>query len=505
MLKKPLILIGLDGVSWPFLNILLKRVSFSNITRFLNSIQKGELVSTIPPMTAVSWTSIFTGTNPGKHGIFGFLKFKEGVPIGLNTVYDVKIPRLWELLDRFNYKQLIINVPLSAPFRAFKGVGIPDWLSLSQKFFISKDIDKECLNVLRREKQVLLTSSGINWWFFQKNKSALIEDMLSELELKISAYIELLECNSWDSFIIVISETDWLQHLVSIDLLLSNKKYFNYVVLLFSKLDRLLRKIYEIYGTEAVYVLVSDHGFQTYNYLISLNNLLLSHNLLVTDSLTRLFSNKSINTVINMLIALATKILRISKLQGASKIRISRRKIKYSNSIAYFPEDISGMGIRINYSFIKSRKMDIMAVRNYLIKILNNFNKKYGFPLAIISPRDEIYWGSNISRAPDIVILPNMKKGYWVTSNPFSKVLTNAHSFNHNMLGIYGIFNYNNKINFKVKRILSYEILQLILYSLNLPVPKFIDGRKIYDLIDVQDTKVNYDSYLKVLIKYKFK
>ena len=32
----------------------------------------GDMTSTVPPITPPAWTTFYTGTNPGKHGIFDF-------------------------------------------------------------------------------------------------------------------------------------------------------------------------------------------------------------------------------------------------------------------------------------------------------------------------------------------------------------------------------------------------------------------------------------------------
>jgi len=38
----------------------------------------GPLRSTIPPWTFPAWTSFMTGKNPGKHGVFDFLRPRAG-------------------------------------------------------------------------------------------------------------------------------------------------------------------------------------------------------------------------------------------------------------------------------------------------------------------------------------------------------------------------------------------------------------------------------------------
>src|SRR3990172_11273772 len=68
------VLIGLDGGTYRVLNPLMEEGRLPNIARLLKNGSHGTLLSTIPPVTAPAWTSLLTGKNPGKHGIFNFLR-----------------------------------------------------------------------------------------------------------------------------------------------------------------------------------------------------------------------------------------------------------------------------------------------------------------------------------------------------------------------------------------------------------------------------------------------
>jgi len=71
MRKKKTILIGLDGVSFTMLQNLITNDVMPNFKKLSEEGVFKQLKASIPDNSAVSWSSIMTGENPGEHGIFG--------------------------------------------------------------------------------------------------------------------------------------------------------------------------------------------------------------------------------------------------------------------------------------------------------------------------------------------------------------------------------------------------------------------------------------------------
>ena len=74
---KKLYLIGIDAAPlW-----LIKKFSQEkNMTSFNKMIKENDLIemeSTLPPMTGAAWPTIYTGLNPGKHGVPDFFVMKN--------------------------------------------------------------------------------------------------------------------------------------------------------------------------------------------------------------------------------------------------------------------------------------------------------------------------------------------------------------------------------------------------------------------------------------------
>ena len=67
-------MIGWDGATFDLIHPWVAQGKLPNIARLLETGVHGSLRSTLPPWTFPAWTSFMTGKNPGKHGIFDFLR-----------------------------------------------------------------------------------------------------------------------------------------------------------------------------------------------------------------------------------------------------------------------------------------------------------------------------------------------------------------------------------------------------------------------------------------------
>ena len=81
------------------------------------------------PMPSASvWPSIYTGTQPGKHGIYNGLPIKLGQQaVDFIKPSECAQPPFWQVLDRYGKHSIIIDVPFNYPLREFGGVQVLDW------------------------------------------------------------------------------------------------------------------------------------------------------------------------------------------------------------------------------------------------------------------------------------------------------------------------------------------------------------------------------------------
>jgi predicted AlkP superfamily phosphohydrolase/phosphomutase len=121
------LIIGLDGGSFSYLERFIGQDLLPNLERLLAASCRADLATTIPPITPVAWPAFYTGTHPTKHGAFAWYKVVDGrrVPV---TARDISGIKLWNYVERFEGHTAIVNgVPLTYPPDPVKGCLISAW------------------------------------------------------------------------------------------------------------------------------------------------------------------------------------------------------------------------------------------------------------------------------------------------------------------------------------------------------------------------------------------
>ncbi|EMA35138.1 alkaline phosphatase family protein [Halobiforma nitratireducens] len=119
-----LLVVGLDAGCRPVLEPLFESGAVPAIRRLFESGTDGPLESQIPPWSASAWPSLYTGKNPGKHGVYDFLTF-DGYEWDVVNATHVRERPVWELLSEHGYTSVVVNLPVTHPARAFDGALIP--------------------------------------------------------------------------------------------------------------------------------------------------------------------------------------------------------------------------------------------------------------------------------------------------------------------------------------------------------------------------------------------
>ncbi|MDS0477593.1 alkaline phosphatase family protein [Natrinema sp. 1APR25-10V2] len=121
------LLIGIDAGCLPVFERLFEADRIPNIERLCTEGVSAPLESQIPPWTPSAWPSIYTGVNPGKHGVVGFVGY-DGYDWHVTSNDDVHEHPLWTLLDRHDRSSVVVNAPVTHPPDEFDGAVIPGFL-----------------------------------------------------------------------------------------------------------------------------------------------------------------------------------------------------------------------------------------------------------------------------------------------------------------------------------------------------------------------------------------
>ncbi len=118
------IIFGMDGADPDLLFPWAKAGHLPNLFRVMESGAYGRLKSTVHPLTPQAWTSMITGVNPGRHGIFDFGARKSGsYEIELVTSRNRAFPTIFETMPK-SISCGVCNVPLSFPVDPVHGFAL---------------------------------------------------------------------------------------------------------------------------------------------------------------------------------------------------------------------------------------------------------------------------------------------------------------------------------------------------------------------------------------------
>jgi predicted AlkP superfamily phosphohydrolase/phosphomutase len=111
-----LAIIGIDGATFEIIRPMVEAGELSHIGRILQEGLSGDLESEKPPMTPPAWTSMFTGLNPGKHGVFHFIRRHLGTyDCLLNDSRNYAGKDMMSLLSGRGWSVGSLSVPMTYP------------------------------------------------------------------------------------------------------------------------------------------------------------------------------------------------------------------------------------------------------------------------------------------------------------------------------------------------------------------------------------------------------
>ena len=116
------LIVGLDAACWEYLDPLINSQRLPNLARLIEQGAHGSLHSTMPPLTAVAWSSLATGVNAGKHGVFAWTQSQPNSYRTLPVTGNHRVgTTVWTRLNEAGVKVGVVNVPLTYPPHSLDG------------------------------------------------------------------------------------------------------------------------------------------------------------------------------------------------------------------------------------------------------------------------------------------------------------------------------------------------------------------------------------------------
>jgi predicted AlkP superfamily phosphohydrolase/phosphomutase len=488
------LLLGLDGMTFSVLDPAFEAGHMPNYRRLLERGASGILTSTVPPYTPPGWTSIFTGVNPGKHGIFGFTLGNVQRRGGLVRLDRVAAPAIWNAANAQGARMGLFNIPMTYPPPPVDGWAVAGMLTpegggeTPDGFTHPEALAKELVAELGEYHIDIDVDYDEDW-----KSTAIIERLSANLSLKRRALRFLLERDGDVPLLFAVLEApDRLMHV--------HYKYIDprcdhfrdpaatpireRAWAFFDEMDAVIGDLLDWAGDDGFVVTMSDHGFGPKDKSVNVNLALREWGLLHTagagGSLTR-------SAGVRQLARRAKRLLPKSVWQRAKGA--AQSSIDWSRTKA-FSAPIPQQGIYVNLAGREPEGIvapsDYEAVRDEIVERLSALvDPDDGAPVVDrVLRREEVVEGPESHDAPDLFPVCRAYS-YEVSDGLYSPAILDDYralprGFHH-MDGVFGIAGPGIEARAGARASL-YDVAPTALYLAGLKVPK-VDGRVLTDLL----------------------
>lgn len=413
--SRRLAIIGLDAADNDVVRGLMAAGGLPNLSRLAARGFFTRLGSTVPAQTAPAWTTITTGVNPGKHGIYYFQDFSTS-PITITNSTKTTTPRLWDYVGGAGARSVVVNVPITYPAQEIRGslvAGIPPW------YFDERSVrPASLLAELRRRGYETDAPMGRA---LERKPEEMARRMVATEERRVDLFLDLLREDDWLFGMVVITALDRLQHKA----VGKGQKEDEAVRLGYSEVDRLVGRIVDALGNEANFIVVSDHGYNRRPLAFYPNTWLHQRGLLRRRSSLRNRLTMLAHDLFDGRLLWLPKSLT-KRFQGATTVVHTIDAVDLERSRAFVPGTDGVMVVR--------SKEDEAAIASGLSAVVDGSGKR----VCEVMTREEAYKGDRVHDAPQLLLLP--RDDVNIKTDPYSRsVLSTSGAFakgNHSPNGI---------------------------------------------------------------------
>ena len=474
------IVVGLDGATWDLLKPWAAEGELPTVKRLMTNGVWGTLESTIPPATGPAWTSFSTGKNPGKHGVFDFVKI-ENNSLRLCQSKDVRSETIHEILSRNKLRSIVIGLPLSFPPSSdFSGVMVSDFLYPRKE--IAPKSKTAYIENYRVFPNILLTGED------------LVKAMIETAKSQVEAAKELFVKETWDLYFFYFHGTDGIAHYFWKDIR-DNTTTGQKAKTIFHIADEFLHWILDEMDAEATLFLVSDHGFADCPFKINLNNIFMEKGLIKT----RIKDTSEDATLPKHLVKRFGRpgiALRKSLGRIATHPRIEPISKRILEAVFRVPKVKPNVGIDFDSSkvFVATSESMSVYVREMegekragiveeIVETLRELEYRGQRVFKEVLPKDGVYSGPFTESSPDILLVPN---GFYISSVLGNDVYGEFDKGAwHDLRGIFLAYGSNIKTSSQeLTKLKIYDIAPTILHVFGLPIPKDMDGQVLREIFD---------------------
>jgi predicted AlkP superfamily phosphohydrolase/phosphomutase len=526
-LRSKVFIVGIDGGTLELVKPWAEQGKLPTFARIMQNGVSGELMSTIQPISASSWSSFATGKNPGKHGILDFVRstpFSYKVQFVNASVRDGKT--LWRILTENGATVGVMNVPVTFPPEQVNGFLIAGMLSpsLGSKFTFPDGLIKE-INANVGKYVIDVDVPNISG---SDKREIFLNKAMESLKIRRDVVRYLYLKHKPDFFCVAFTESDRISHNFwkymdeKTPLPISDwerEKYGNAILNLYIELDNILAEVLSMIDDNTTLYIISDHGFGPVHKTVSVHRWLCHHGFIkmkkggfgfgkLTDGFVRKFQE--------MLPPGAKSFVKkwMPSLANTAASQASYAGIDWSQTKAYPVGHFSDIFINVEGrqpSGIVKPGREYEKLRDEITEKLyefkdpdDNFNV-----VERVYKREELYHGKYLENMPDLIIgwkdykyllmfnFPPADDKSMIWTIPPTLSLLWGRTGCHKPKGIFMAFGSHIKTGVQVKSANIMDIAPTVLYECGVPVPDDMDGRILTEIFDDQYVKSNPPQVMK--------
>lgn len=381
-----MIVVGLDGASWTLINYFCAKGYLPTFSKLIKNGKSGILKSTIPPHTAPGWVSSVTGVLPGEHGIYQFWDTQAENYVGrFMGSNDLNYPFVWDILNARGFSTGIINVPMTHPPKELNGYIFTWPLSNTLKYCYPTSLVREIAENEGQYVSDLLT-------MFNGDEKYIFEAIeITKRRLKTLCY--LMKNKNTDFIMSVFTEIDRVSHFYwdYMDNHGDNEILCEAIKSIYIETDKVLEVIINNLGHDETILIYSDHGFEKGQMNFYVQTFLANNGFMKLNKASNHYTPKD----------------NWFELKSDDGWYV----VDWEHTIAYMAAPGS-YGVNIN---LKGRQKlgavdieDYDSYREQIIKRLRMVRDPLNGSRLFkrVLKREEVYSGSCVSSAPDIIIIP---------------------------------------------------------------------------------------------------
>jgi predicted AlkP superfamily phosphohydrolase/phosphomutase len=436
-----LLIIGLDGATFDLIDPWMAQGRLPHMAALMRRGLRSTLRSTLPPATFPAWSSFMTGKNPGKHGIYDFVRLRpERYRLEFAGARSRRGETIWRLLSDRGLRVGVMGLPTTYPPEAINGFMIsgfdsPVSTGTDPSFIYPRSLFEE---LSERTGPYLITDLG-QFRIDRRWHSRALEHLRRTLERKTAIASYLLQKEPWDLFMVLFGESDtaghhfWAFHDPRSPRYRTSvrKELAGAICSIYQRLDEAVGELTARRHPDTSVMILSDHGFGgAGDKVVHLNRWLHQHGYLffrrtggwktrgagaLGRAGLRWLPLKTQEKLFRHGAGLASSLLSETRL-GA---------IDWSRTRAFSTEMNTLPGIWIHLQGRYPRGMvapgeEYERLRTALVKDLENFtDPETGCRVvARAHRREDLYHGPCLEEAPDLLVELNLDRGYSYTCLP---------------------------------------------------------------------------------------